>query len=283
MLMHTIDRVKTVIEAGRVVTIVNRDHLTYSSGQLRDHSTDNVIIQPENRDTASGILFPLIKILKRDPEAIVAIFPSDHFIKEEDRFRDYLRVSVSFVSSRPDVLIMLGAVPDGPERSYGWIQPGQLVGTHREKTLYTVEGFWEKPTIKTVQALYGEGCLWNTMIFVARAESLFQIFRKYTPRMYRSFQEVQAALDSSTEESSLNRVFAELPSADFSRAILERNPQILRVIPMKGVYWSDWGDESRIISDCNRFGLTLREELLDERMRDQEMRRDQFAKGALHI
>ena len=283
MLTHTIDRVKEVIPTGRIVTIVNRDHLGYTNSELQDYSTDNIIIQPENRDTAPGILFPLLKIYNRDPNAIVAIFPSDHFIKEEGRFRDYMRVAASFVSVYPEILVMLGAVPDQPEQAYGWIQVGEIAGKHLDKTLHRVEGFWEKPTIETVQALHAEGCLWNTMILVVRAEMLVKNFQRYTPRMYRSFKQILPILDSSLEENVLNSVFAKLPSTNFSRAILERIPHNLGVIPMKGVYWSDWGDESRITSDCNRFGLALREELHVARRPVQGMPREEFVERALSI
>ncbi|HTK82492.1 MAG TPA: sugar phosphate nucleotidyltransferase [Bacteroidota bacterium] len=278
LLRHTIDRVKHIIPAGKIVTVVNDDHLIYANHQLHDHSTENIIIQPQNKDTGPGILLPLLKLYGSDRDAVVGIFPSDHFIKEEGRFRDYVRVAISFVSVHPEIIVTLGAVPDQPEQAYGWIQVGKMVQRHLDKTLHRVDGFWEKPTAEAVQTLHAEGCLWNTMILIGKVETFLKNFQTYTPELFSSLQKV-SRIPGSSERERLGQVFAEIPSINFSRAILERIPRHLCVIPLKGVYWSDWGDEFRIISDCKRFGLVPPEESRGCRTVGQRVQQEIVAVG----
>src|SRR5687767_9752363 len=86
-------------QTSRILTIIGRHHLGYAEvrRQLFSRPKQNIIVQPANKETGPGILLPLMHIYKRSPEAIVAVFPSDHFIWEEDRFMNHVQLAAESV------------------------------------------------------------------------------------------------------------------------------------------------------------------------------------------
>ncbi len=259
MLRHTIDRAERLIPQERLLTVVNREHLFYAQEELGDRPPETIIIQPCNRETVAGILLPLLHVHHRDPEAVVAIFPSDHFVLQEDRFMACVEDASVFVTVSPGMLVLLGVEPDRPEVGYGWIEEGEQIRWHGGEELYQVRRFLEKPSVQTAQALYLKGCLWNTLVLVGRSEALLGLFQTLTPEVFGRFERIRVVLGSPREEDAAAEVYATLPSLNFSRAILERSPQRLSVLRVKGIYWSDWGDEERVRLDFARFGLRPRE------------------------
>lgn len=252
MLRHTIDRVSSIIPAHRLMTVVSRHHLEYALDDLIDREPETVITQPVNRETAAGILLPLMHIQHKDPNAIVGIFPSDHFILEERRFMDHVRTAFSFAARNPDVLVTLGATPGSAERGYGWIERGEGLGREESTELYRVKRFWEKPEGDLTNALFAQGCLWNTMTMVGAVSMLMRLFRQQTPDLFSSFKPVWDAMGTQGESEATEKVFSTLPSINFSYAILQHSPQNLAVLPVKDVYWNDWGDERRVTADLHR-------------------------------
>ncbi|MBI3989331.1 MAG: hypothetical protein HY347_06910, partial [candidate division NC10 bacterium] len=158
-------------------------------------------------------------------------------------------------SAHPDLPILLGVEPEGPDAGYGWIEPGEMIGKQMEVELSLVRRFWEKPDPRKAQALYLKGCLWNTLILVCQAERLLQMFKAYVPAVFRRFERIRRALGSVSEGRVLEEAYQRLTSVNFSKAILEKKVERLGVIPMKGVHWSDWGDPARILKSLTRWGL----------------------------
>ena len=123
MLEHTLARVEMLIPRQRILVIVSEDHHTEATRQLAHWPTENVILQPDNRETTAGILLPLAHIAHRDPGAQVAIFPSDHFVLQERQFMNFVRRAVWETHWFPQSFILLGMTPDRLEDGYGWINP----------------------------------------------------------------------------------------------------------------------------------------------------------------
>lgn len=252
MLRNTVERAAMLIPRDQLLTVVNRHHLSYAMEDLTDHPPHTVIIQPFSCETGPGILLPLVHIAHRDPEAKVAIFPSDHFILEEERFMRHVREAFARLNGFPGFIITLGIEPSNLQPGYGWIERGESLGP-QGKNLYRVRKFWEKPDQEFARYLHLNGCLWNTMTIVGSASLFLNLYRILVPEVYNPFQKIWNALGSSREEDVVEEVFRSLPSVDFSRAILERSPHHLAVLTVKNVYWSDWGDEHRVRADLARF------------------------------
>jgi len=115
MLEHTLDRAERLVPRQRVFTIVNRDHLIFPevTRQVAPRHRGTVIVQPENKETAPGILFSLVHIAKRYPDSIVTLLPSDHFVLEEDRLLTYLSTAYHSVKRDPSRIVLLGIEKNG--------------------------------------------------------------------------------------------------------------------------------------------------------------------------
>src|SRR5206468_927568 len=127
LLEATLERVAPLVPPDRTLVIVNRGHLKLARPQLVTLPTSNVLVQPRNLDTGSGILVSLLELARRDAEATVAIFPSDHDIRSEAAFRRYIVRMTHLVDGHPDKIALLGVRPDRPETGYGYIAPGPRV------------------------------------------------------------------------------------------------------------------------------------------------------------
>jgi mannose-1-phosphate guanylyltransferase len=171
MLEHTLARVERLIPRERILVVVSTEHREEVFAQLAHWPADNVIFQPRNRDTAPGILLPLAHISHREPFATVAIFPSDHFILEEDRFMASVRQAVVETHRFPRKLILLGMTPSGIDNGYGWIEPGEPAEGGETRSVLQ---FWEKPSPLQAQLLLRRGALWNTFVCVTQANTLWE-------------------------------------------------------------------------------------------------------------
>ena len=251
----TRDRALTIIPPERLITIVNRPHLKFAAEEIGDQPSKTIVIQPSNRDTCAGILLPLLTVQNEDPTSIVAILPADHFIYPENRFMEYVKEAGIIVNKYPNIIVMLGVAPDHPESGYGWIERGEQIQDKGNKKIYRVLKFWEKPSPKVTDLLFTSGCLLNTFVMVGSSSAFINYISLYAPKIYNAFNKIRSAINTQLELFALEEVYNRIPSINFSHSVLEKIPQHLFVLEVKNVYWSDWGEEQRILRDTERFGL----------------------------
>jgi mannose-1-phosphate guanylyltransferase len=191
LLEHTLARVERLIPRDRTLVIVSQDHREEAAQQLAHWPADNVIFQPANRDTAPGILLPLAHISHRDPFATVAVFPSDHFILQEEQFMAHVQQAVTETQRFPRGLILLGMTPDRAEEGYGWIEPA---AAEAWRATQPVRRFWEKPSPLDAHTLFRRRALWNTFVFVIQANTVWEMTRQAIPNLYRDFMSMRRTL-----------------------------------------------------------------------------------------
>jgi mannose-1-phosphate guanylyltransferase len=248
LLRQTIDRIGPVVSPNRTVTVIRRNHADYLPEALGGAEVRYVLRQPEDRGTAAGVLFPVHWIHHRDPHAVVAVFPSDHFVHEEQRFSEHVGHVVDAVRRNPDWVVLLGAAPTDPDPDYGWIEPGEPVGyTAAGDAISTVRRFWEKPSSLAARGCLEQGWLWNTFVFVASAALLLDLARQFLPRLDEGLSLMTHCWDTEKEAWALEHAYSLAPSANLSRCILERRPSSLVVSRLPAVTWSDWGRPERVI------------------------------------
>lgn len=248
MLEHTLARAETVIPRDRIFTIVSDEHLNYAPvrRQLAGRVSGTVIRQPENKETAAGILLPLMHVYKKYPEATVAVFPSDHFVFEEDLFMSHVATAFHAVEYNPTLFVVLGIEPSETEPEYGYILPNGATNEQPAPlTIQRVGRFVEKPSVQTACEMIAKGALWNTMVMIFKVKNLLGIVEKINPRLYASFQEVLKAIGNADEKQRIKEIYSDLKPENFSRGILEKlpiyQPASLSVLSVRGVLWSDWG------------------------------------------
>jgi mannose-1-phosphate guanylyltransferase len=258
MLEHTFSRAERLIEPERIFTVVGQDHLRYPEvrRQLSARETGTIVVQPENKETAPGLLLPLAHLYKRHDNAVVAVFPSDHFIVEEELFMAHVDLACRVVERYPDYLVLLGMEPRGPETDYGYILPGEALHRLAPLAVRPVIGFREKPDDDGAREMLRAGGLWNTMVMVSRASMLIDLVRSVSPPLHWFFERVRKAIGTSSEREVVAESYRCLDPVNFSTGILElfarQHASCLAVLPARGVTWSDWGSERRLVSTLKK-------------------------------
>lgn len=262
MLEHTFDRIERLIPPERILTVAARSHIRHEEfrRQMRARPSGSLVFQPRNRETGPGIMLPLVHLLRRCPDSTVAVLPSDHFVLHEELFASYLEQAFIAVEKSPSRIVFLGAAPTGPEPEYGYLLPEPNDAC--SPSLLSVKAFIEKPEVKVAESILSLGALWNTMVMVFRPETLLHLIHEGAPDLHRCFVTISRALGTWREAATIERVYREMPVVNFSRDLLERidlySRNQMSVIPMDGVFWSDWGSGERIASTIEMLGRSSR-------------------------
>jgi mannose-1-phosphate guanylyltransferase len=251
MLEHTLARVEMLIPRQRILVIVGENHRPEVTQQLAHWPEENIIMQPQNRDTTAGILLPLTHIAKRDPNATVAIFPSDHFVADEQRFMNCVHQAVAETYWFPGSFVLLGMTPDRVEDGYGWIEPG---AAENHRLTQAVKRFWEKPSRAHAETLWRHGALWNSFVCVSHAHTLWTMVREAVPDVYMHFLRLYHALGTPEAQHVMRRMYRHLRAVNFSSGVCEPWATTLRVLPVPDVGWSDWGSVERIVATIEQLG-----------------------------
>jgi len=264
MLEHTFDRAERLIPASRILTIVNPKHLKHTEAlrQIASRPAGTVILQPENRDTGPGILLPLLHLYQRFPEAVVAVFPADHFVLEEERLMDHVELAAQAVARNPDRIMLLAVEARQPETDYGYVVPYDEGGQLSFWGARRVAHFVEKPDWDGARRLAAAGGLWNTMIMVFKAKNLLNLIKTLYPELYRCFHGLLDVLGGPREKARVAELYLNLRPLNFSKGIVEhvlaKFPGALIVLPVVNVFWSDWGSPQRIAAALADLGLNGR-------------------------
>ncbi len=255
MLRHTLDRVEKIIPAKQLQIVVNRNHRNYVQEEIKERERKALLVAPENRESAASVYLALSHIYFRDPEAVVAIFPSDHFIGEEDRFLSYVERAISFVGKHPDFVVLLGIKPTDANLQYGWIEPSKNFLLHEGNRFYKVVRFCEKPKLEEAQQFFNTGGLWNSLVLTAKCETLVKMYRQHLEVIYDAFKKAKSVYGTDKEEQFIVNAFESIPSMNFSKCVLEVIPESLFVLRVEGVLWSDWGNKEQVLKDLDSLGV----------------------------
>ena len=252
LLKQTLERVGRLVPPERTLVVSRYDHSRYLDRELCDVAAPHVLLQPENRGTGTAVLFAAHTIRRLDPEAVVAVFPSDHYIREEDAFLAHVSEVSAFVERHPERLVLLGARPTAPEPEYGWVRPGTALGETSDGPICRVQGFLEKPEPESAERCMSSGWLWNTFAFVTTLPTLLDAGHEYLPDVDDRLNLIAAFSGSRHEGWAVRQAFSLIPSSDFSRGVLERCPSWLGVSRLPDVTWSDLGTPRRLVGIASR-------------------------------
>jgi len=238
LLRQTIKRALGIVPLARTTIVVAHEQARHWTRAVVDLSPHNIVVQPQNRGTAIGILLPLLHILRRDRHAKVALLPSDHFVEDEATLRGAMRYA--FSTTKDDVTF-LGIEPDFADPELGYIVAGEHDGTGRRR----IARFVEKPELRTATALVNAGALWNSFILVASGNPLLEMIARRRPNVLAAM----ASAIESPNDAALRDLYEALPTVDFSRDVVEGAEQRLTVTRVPACGWTDLGTPARV-AEC---------------------------------
>jgi mannose-1-phosphate guanylyltransferase len=248
LLRATLDRVGLAIPAERTVVVAHASHVGYLADERVRGPLPRLISQPSDRGTAAAVLLAAHWLSWRDPEATLALFPSDHFIGNEPEFMDHVLGMAAFVREDREWAVLAAALPTETETEYGWIEPGARIGEIDGHRVCRVLKFVEKPPLDDARVMVAGGWLWNTLVLVARVTVLIEAGWRTLPALSDRLARIKPFADSADEAWALQQAYLLAPKASFSRAVLEASPSFLAVSPLPAtVSWSDWGTPDRVL------------------------------------
>ncbi len=253
LLQETQARAALEIAPERTLYVVNGAHERYYFPILARAAVDNLVIQPSNLGTAPAILYSLLRIARRDPQARVVFFPSDHYVSDDAKFMEQIRGALDTARLRRDLVVLLGLQPESPEVEYGWIEPSHAI-RGREK-VFGVRRFWEKPHRMLAQVLQLRGCLWNSFVMVASVQALLEIIESAIPELYASFAPLARLFGTHGEAEAVDLLYRGIAEVNFSHQVLALKPDRLAVLKVTGVRWSDLGEPKRVLASLDIAGV----------------------------
>lgn len=234
LLQQTFGRLKTLIPSENILISTNNRYKELVKNQLPELRDLQLVLEPAMRNTAPAILYSALKIYEKNPDALILIAPSDHWIDKEETFLSDLETAFSVCESQ-DILMTLGIQPTNPNTGYGYIQ------FEKEKNaIKKVCQFTEKPKLKIAKQFLESGdYLWNAGIFVWSAKSILSAFQKYLPEMFALFNEGKKAWNTDFEDDFIRDIYPKAENISIDYGILEKSDNV-HVLPVD-IGWNDLG------------------------------------------
>ncbi len=261
MIAQTFARLEGFIPTERVLVVTSASQAQLVRECLPSLPEENLLAEPEARNTAPCIALAALEIEKRDPDAVQVVLAADHVIEPADAFQRTVAAAAEQAASG-GYLITLGIRPDHPATGYGYIRAGEEIARIDDIPVYQVARFVEKPDRASADSFVKSGRFyWNSGMFIWSTASILEAFRTFLP-------EVHDGLRSVKTEADLARVYAGLPSTQVDKAILERTDNAL-MLPID-YRWNDvgsWAALDRVVepdAQGNRASLADGAQLIAE-------------------
>ena len=250
LIQLTVDRFKGIIEKENIWVVTNERYAQIVQEQLPDIPQGNILLEPCRRNTAPCIAYVSWKIKKRDKEANIVVTPSDHIVLDTAEFQRIIKNALQF-TDESDSIVTLGIKPTRPETGYGYIEANLRGATIRNKELYSVDSFREKPDLATAKKYVSQqNYFWNAGIFVWNVETIVNAFRIYQPTMARIFENLMPFYDAANEKEMIDKYFPDCENISVDYAIMEKADEIYVYPASCG--WSDLGTWGSLLQESKK-------------------------------
>lgn len=239
LFQSTLDRLDGFVPAERTLVVTAADQAEELKKQAPHVPARNFLIEPMPRGTASVVGLAATVLAKRDPQAVMLILPSDHFIRNRDLFHLVMRVAVQV--ARKDYLVTLGITPTYPATAYGYIQRDDILPEKFDYPVYRVLRFTEKPDEARARAMLAGGDhSWNSGMFIWRVDRILAEFARLMPDLHTALARIGAAWDTPEQETALGSEWPRLKAETIDYGVMEKAGNVA-VLPAGGLEWSDVG------------------------------------------
>ena len=242
LIQETVSRIRSIVPNERIYVITNKEQLASIKADLP--FIKNIIAEPAARNTAAACGLAAMIIKKKDPQATMIVLPSDHLIKENDKFIGALLTGVK-VAEASNGLVTIGVKPTFPATGYGYLRidtSGQfrIKGPGLKAKVHRVLAFVEKPSLpNAVRFLKQKRYYWNSGMFIWKATSILDAIKENLPRLYLGLQLIEPSIGRFSFNGKLNSVYPNLEEISIDYGVLEKEKRIFAVEGK--FYWDDLG------------------------------------------
>ncbi len=222
LLELTLNRIRPLFKAERIWIVTRPSQQRDVLKMFPEIRPENVLVEPCAKGTGAAIAWAGLVIEAREPGAVVSVFPSDHLIKDEERFRQILRAGIIRAKTHREIVIF-GIRPSRPETEFGYIEAGDDCELVMEEPCYRVLGFHEKPDKGLAQDYVSSGrFFWNSGIFIFHVQSLTRYLKQLVPSMWLQLQRLIKAFHAGKRLDRLARIYSFLPPESIDKILLEK-------------------------------------------------------------
>lgn len=239
LLQLTVDRFEGICDMKNVWVVTNSKYAQLVKEQLPEMPEGNILCEPCRRNTAPCIAYVSWRIKSKDPKANIVVTPSDHVVMNVNEFQRVVKMCMAFTSEN-DSIVTLGMKPNRPETGYGYIQADLSTSSSRNKEIFRVDTFREKPDLETAKRyIQQNNFFWNAGIFIWNVNTIVNAFRVYQPPMAKIFESMLPIFGTEKEQETINKLFPECENISVDYAIMEKAEEIFICPASFG--WSDLG------------------------------------------
>ncbi len=246
----TLDRFKGIVPNENVWVVTSKQYVDIVKEQLPAIPTENILLEPCRRNTAPCIAYVSWKIKKKNPKANLVVTPSDHMVTDTEEFKRVITSALEF-TAETDAIVTLGMHPTRPETGYGYIQADLTAPSLRNKQIYRVDQFREKPDLATAEQYVRQAeFFWNSGIFVWNVETIVQALRYYEPEVSRVFEGLLPYYGTAEEQAKIDECYPQCKNISIDYAVMEKAEEIY-VFPAD-FGWSDVGTWGSLMTLANK-------------------------------
>lgn len=239
LLQLTVERFQTIVDAENVWVVTNKTYADTVAEQLPNMPRNHILCEPCRRNTAPCIAYVSWRIKSKDPKANIVVSPSDHVVLDTQEFRRVVKECLNFTADS-DAIVTLGMKPSRPETGYGYIEANLSANSLRNKEIFRVDSFREKPDLETAkQYIAKNNYFWNAGIFIWNVSTIVNAFRVYQPAISKIFEGMLSIYGTDKEQETIDKMFPECENISVDYAIMEKAEEIF-VFPAD-FGWSDLG------------------------------------------
>ncbi len=233
LLQKTFSRLNSIIPKENILILTNERYKNLVLEQLPEIKENQLVLETALRNTAPCILLAALKIKKINPNAVMLVAPSDHWIEDENAFRENIMVAFEACENE-DILMTLGIQPTFPNTGYGYIKYDNKESAAKKK----VFRFTEKPDYETAKSFLKEGnYLWNAGIFIWNVKTIIRSFEEYLPEMHSLFTKDTDKLNTPEETDFIVKNYPKAQNISIDYGILEKADSVFTL----GATF-DWND-----------------------------------------
>jgi mannose-1-phosphate guanylyltransferase len=247
LLRTTVDRLLPLTSPEKICCVTGEDVSAAVASDLHEIPAGNILVEPFGRNTAPCAAFAAAWIKRKDPDAMMAIFPSDHDISDSDMFRKVVSFGVKCLDDEPGMLLTIGITPTRPETGYGYISPQKILKEEGGLSLLEVGKFHEKPDSAKAGEYIKKGFLWNAGMFIWKVGTILGELEKNTPGLYEITMELT---NSDFRDEDILKFYSAAESISIDFAVMEKAENV-GVIPAS-FGWNDVGSWSAVTALLNK-------------------------------
>jgi len=210
--------------------------------QLPELSRDNIIVEPQGKDTAPCIGFSSVWIKEKRGDVPIIVLPADHVIKDEEKFAHIILTAAQ--QAEKDFLVTIGIKPTRVETGYGYLQIGKEIEKLNNLSLFKIDRFTEKPSYKKAKEFFEQGnFLWNAGIFAWKPSVILKEIKNFLPNLCEGLNKIEKALkmNKDKEKEIIEEAYSSFPKISIDYGVMEKSSSVV-AIPADCFFWDDIGN-----------------------------------------